>query len=302
MNLLSLGDLLLDVVIRYDPSTGEADTSPDAVQLWPGGSAANFAVWAARGGANVGFISQVGRDWSGDMLVRSLEAEGVLPYVRVVDDTSTGRVLVMVGPDGVRRMWSYPGASAAIDADDIDPTWFRDLAAFHLTGYSFLREGPRAAAFHALKLARASGSTLCTLDPNPSHLISDFGPTRFRDLLRDLQFDIIFPNLEEGRLLSGETEPERVVTDLLALSPLVVLTLGEDGCLVGISDDSSSHYSPRLIRVPATTVEKVADTTGAGDAFAAAFVIEYLSTHDPLIAAQAANRQAATVVTRTGAR
>jgi sugar/nucleoside kinase (ribokinase family) len=302
MNILSLGDLLLDVVIRYDPATGEADTASDAVQLWPGGSAANFAVWAARAGANVGFISQAGRDWAGDMLVRSLEAEGVAPYVRVVDDTPTGRVLVMVDPDGVRRMWSYPGASAAIDADDVDASWFRDLHAFHLTGYSLLRAGPRAAALRALRLARANPSTLCTLDPNPPHLISDYGPNLYYETLRDLQFDIIFPNLEEGALLSGETNPHRIATALLALSPLVVLTLGEQGCLVARRAGSAPDPSHMLTMVEVASIPKVLDTTGAGDAFAAGFVIEYLRTHDPLASAQAANRLAATVVSRVGAR
>jgi ribokinase len=300
MNILSLGDLLLDVVIRYDPSTGEADAAPDAVQLWPGGSAANFAVWAARGGANVGFISQVGRDWAGDMLVRSLEAEGVAPYVRVVDDTPTGRVLVMVDPVGVRRMWSYPGASVSIDAADVEPSWFRDLAAFHLTGYSLLREGPRAAALRALELARANGSTLCTLDPNPPHLISDFGLARYRQTLRDSQFDVIFPNLEEGHLLSSHAAPRSIASDLMELSPLVVLTLGEDGCLVALRSDHDAP--PQLTHVAPYPVGRVLDTTGAGDAFAAGFVIEYLRTHDPLSAAQAANRLAAGVVGRVGAR
>ncbi len=307
MNILSLGDLLLDVVIRYDPSTGEADAGADAVQLWPGGSAANFAVWAARGGASVGFISRVGRDWSGDMLMRSLEVEHVTPYVRIIDGTATGRVLVMVDPAGVRRMWSYPGASASIAADDLDPAWFRDLSAFHLTGYSLLRDGPRDAALRALERARVSGPTLCTLDPNPPHLIVDFGPARYRDLLRDLQFHAIFPNLEEGHLLSGETDPQRIAANLLEIAPLVVLTMGASGCLVADRGDSffrppATNPAPQFVKVDAYAVEQVVDTTGAGDAFAAAFVLEYLRTHDPQAAAQSANRQAAEVVTSLGAR
>ncbi len=296
MNILSLGDLLLDVVIQYDPSTGEADNTPEALQLWPGGSAANFAVGAARHGANVSYVSQVGRDWSGDMLVRSLEAEGVLPYVRVVDDTPTGRVLVMVDHAGVRRMFSYPGASANLDPDDLDPSWFRNLDAFHLTGYSFLRTGPSAAAFRALDLARTNASPLCTLDPNPSHLIAGYGPTRYRDLLHDLQFDIIFPSLEEGRLLSTLSEPESIAADLLNLSPLVALTMGADGCII------ANRTTQQPTHFPAHTPTQVVDTTGAGDAFAAAFVIEYIATQNWHTAARKANQTAAQTVSRNGAR
>src|SRR3954471_16337076 len=150
--IVSLGDLLLDVVVRYDPGSGEADTTPDAVQLWPGGSAANFAVWASRLGADVRYVSRVGRDLPGDILVRSLEDAGVTPAVRVVDSPPTGRVLVMVDPDGSRRMWSYPGASATVAVEDLDPAWFSNVDAFHLTGYSLMRDGPREAATEALRL------------------------------------------------------------------------------------------------------------------------------------------------------
>src|SRR5207237_15979 len=155
---------------------GEADTGPEGVQIWPGGSAANFAVHAARLGANVRYIGRVGRDWAGDMLVRALEVEGVQAEVRAIEEEPTGRVLVMTDPLGGRRMWSYPGASATISPGDLDPAWFEGIDALHLTGYSFLREGPRPAALAAAGLAREKGVPFVCLDPNPGHLISDFGP------------------------------------------------------------------------------------------------------------------------------
>jgi sugar/nucleoside kinase (ribokinase family) len=230
----------------------------------------------------------------GEMLVRSLEREGVTPAVRVTDGEATGRVLVMVDPAGNRRMWSYPGASALISPTDFEREWFRGLDAFHLTGYSFLREGPRQAAHAALRLARELGSPLCTLDPNPAHLIADYGPAPFRDLLGELRFDIIMPNLEEGSLLSGEVEPKAIVSSLLEISPMVVLTLGAEGCLVGTGEDR--------VLVPGAKVAQVIDVTGAGDAFAAAFVVEYLARKDIRTAAAAANSFAAQVVGRAGAR
>lgn len=294
MNILSLGDLLLDVVVRYDPRSGEADTGPDAVRIGPGGSAANFAAHAARLGANSRFVSRVGVDWAGDMLVRSLRSEGVATSVIAMAEEATGRVLVMVDADGHRRMWSYPGASRLIHPNDLDPAWFGDLQAFHLTGYSLLREGPRPAALRALELARASSATLCTLDPNPGHLIEDYGITLFRDLLAELQFDIIYPNLEEGQLLSGKSHPQEIAANLLDLSPLVVLTLGREGCLVAARDGSfivEKAHPTRLV-----------DVTGAGDAFAAAFVVEYLKGHDVRAAAREGNRLAAKTVAMPGAR
>jgi len=193
-------------------------------------------------------------------------------------------------------MWSYPGTSATLSPDDLDAVWFRRLDAFHLTGYSLLREGPRAAALRALELARSESRALCTLDPNPSHLIIDYGTGRYRDLLRKLQFDVIFPNVEEGRLLSGEEEPDMIARSLLALSPLVVLTLGAGGFMIAKRGEAG------VARFPASPIEQALDTTGAGDAFAAAFMVEYLAGRDWHSAAQKANQCAADVVARVGAR
>ncbi|MDQ6694797.1 MAG: carbohydrate kinase family protein [Chloroflexota bacterium] len=292
--VLSMGDLLLDVTIRYDPLSGETDTGPDGLLIGPGGSAANFAVHAARLGCQTRFVSRVGRDWAGEMLVRSLEGEGVTAQVRATDE-ATGRVLVMVDPQGNRRMHSYPGASQTLHQDDLDPEWFHNLDAFHLTGYSLLREGPCAAALEALRLARTLGVPFCTLDPNPGHLISSYGPADYWRLLYELQFDALFPNLEEGALLTGKVGHEEIASGLLDLSPVVALTLGDKGCMVAQRSGSLAHVS-------AYSRNGVGDDTGAGDAFAAGFVVEYLSSRDPVQAARAGNRVAAQVVSRIGAR
>ena len=276
--VLSLGDLLLDLVVRYEPKRGEVDSGADGVQMWPGGSAANFAVWAARLGAEVRFISRVGRDLQGDLLVRSLVHEGVATSVRTIEDEATGRVLVTVDDNGARRMWSYPGASATIAPEDLEASWFEGLDAFHLTGYSLLRDGPRAAALEALRMARAGGAALCTLDPNPPHLIADYGVKRYRDVLAELQFDIIFPNYEEGALLTGAADKGEIARRLLALSPVVALTLGEEGCLVAARDE--------VLEVRGEKAAQAVDATGAGDAFAAGFVVEYVRTRDLRVAAR----------------
>lgn len=295
MKILSLGDLLLDVVVCYDPQSGEADTGPEGAQIWPGGSAANFAVQVARQSADVRFIGRVGSDWPGEMLTRSLESEGIATSITVDEKEPSGRVLVMVDPLGNRRMWSYPGASAAIRAEDLDHKWFAYVDVVHLTGYSLLREGPRAAALQAVKLAKEVGCRFLTLDPNPPHLIEDFGARKFRDMIADLGFDLIFPNIDEGMLLTGLLQPEEIGLDLLSIAPLVALKLGAGGALVTLEGG-------KQINVEAHPTERVVDVTGAGDAFAAGFVVEYLRSGDPRKAAEAANRLAAGVVARRGAR
>jgi sugar/nucleoside kinase (ribokinase family) len=295
VKILSLGDLLLDVVVCYDPQSGEADMGPEGAQIWPGGSAANFAVQVARLGAEVRFVGRVGRDWAGEMLVRSLESEGVTTSIVADEKEPSGRVLVMVDPQGSRRMWSYPGASAAIRTEDLDPSWFAGVDVVHLTGYSLLREGPRAAALQAAQFAKDVGCRFLTLDPNPPHLIDDFGARKFRGMIAGLGFDLIFPNIDEGRLLTGLDKPEEIGRDLLGIAPLVALKLGSEGSLVTLQGG-------KQLQVDAHQAERVVDVTGAGDAFAAGFVVEYVRSGDPRKAAEAANRLAAGVVARRGAR
>ncbi len=293
LRLLTMGDLLLDVLVSGGFG-GEHD-SPGAVQLRPGGSAANFAAGAAGMGAEVRFVGCVGEDTAGRLLVGDLRERGIITSVRVIPGSVTGTVLVMRDLDGATsRMWSDPAASALIRPSDFDPSWFTGLDGFHLTGYSLMRPGPRPAALHALDLARADGNDVFrSLDPNPAHLLAEVGPAWFRSLIAPLGFDLLLPNIEEGRLLAGADDPAEIVDRLSELAPLVLLKLGTDGCL--LAWQSERRYLPAM---PVNAV----DTTGAGDTFAAGFVVEYLTSRDRVAAAEAANRAAASVVCRPGAR
>ena len=164
--LLTFGDLLLDVLVAGDFSR-EYD-SAGAVQLYPGGSAANFAAGAAAAGADVRFVARVGDDAAGTLLLADLRARALTAEVRVVPGAATGTVLVLRdgATPGASRMWSHPGVSATLAPEDFAPAWFHGLDAIHCTGYSLLRPGPRPAAYDALAEARAaSPGLLCSLIP-----------------------------------------------------------------------------------------------------------------------------------------
>ncbi|HEY2515571.1 MAG TPA: PfkB family carbohydrate kinase, partial [Polyangiaceae bacterium] len=125
------------------------------------------------------------------------------------------------------------------------------------------------------------------------HLIRAYGPPRFLADLDAARFDVLFPNREEAEAMTSEREPHAAAVALRRVSPVVVLKLGGDGCLVAWGD--------RLDHLPAA-VARVIDTTGAGDAFAAAFAVEYATNGDPMAAARAATFAAAAQVERIGAR
>lgn len=288
-----VGDLLLDVMVR-----GALDAPREAngaVSLFSGGSAANFAVGLGRAGVCVRFVGQVGDDLAGRLLVAELARDGVEASVAVDARWPTGHVLVLSGPGGESRMLSEAGASRHIDPDKLDAAWFDDVALVHVTGYSFLREGASArAAERALELARCASTTVVTsLDPGPAHLLREHGPARFFRRLGELRAELLFPNLEEGQVLTGQSNPGDVIAALRELAPVVALKLGPGGCLLA--------HDGCILHIPAEPVA-VVDTTGAGDAFAAAFVVEYLSRRDAGAAARAGIRGAARVVARPGAR
>lgn len=283
---------MLDVVVTTDVSA--AREAGGCVQIHPGGSAANFAVGASRARASVRFVGRAGDDVAGRLLVGELEREGVSACVRVVPDAPTGHVLVMRDPDGTTRMIAEPGASRTLHPDDLAPDWFEELDAVHVTGYSLMREGPAPAARAAVRAARArSPRALLSFDPAPAYLVRSYGPERLRDDIRELGFDLIFPNLEEGLTLAQAEDPEAAARALAPLARVVVLKLGERGCLVA--------HGGSVAHVPAV-VGPVVDVTGAGDAFAAAFVVAYVRTRDPLAAAGAGAEAATRVIGRVGAR
>jgi sugar/nucleoside kinase (ribokinase family) len=265
------------------------------VRLVPGGSAANFAARAARGGATVTFFGRVGDDVAGRLLSAELTRSGVDARVKAITGEATGNILVLVGGDGgpgASRMVSDPGASALLAPEDLDARAFAEADLVHVTGYSWLRSGPAAAARAAVDLARR-GTALVSFDPGPAHLIEAYGAARLRADLEAHRFDVVFPNHEEGTAMTGATEPDAIVRALAELAQVVVLKLGGEGCVVAAGG--------RVERVPAERTD-VVDTTGAGDAFAAAFAVAYASVRDPVAAARAGARAAAEVVARVGAR
>ncbi|HEY2515170.1 MAG TPA: PfkB family carbohydrate kinase, partial [Polyangiaceae bacterium] len=161
LRIATLGDLVLDVIVIGDPNAEKtARDAEGAVRITPGGGAANFAVAAARAGAEVAFFGRVGDDPAGRLLVAELARDGVTARVKTTSAGKTGHVLVLVasGADGQNRMISDPGASAALAPEDLDEAVLRGADLVHLTGYSWLREGPSAAARAALDAAKAGGA------------------------------------------------------------------------------------------------------------------------------------------------
>jgi len=254
-------------------------------------------------------IGRVGDDFLGRALFADLEHEGVCPYL-VFDpdpDYGTGRVGVIVAADGERDMVCDRRANARLSVDDIPEDVVAGAEWLHVSGYVFLEEAPAKAARYCIDMAREAGVPV-SVDPAAYSFIQTLGREAFLDLCEGAA--VILPNLDEGRAMTGLEQPEGIASCLLDYFPVVALKLGAGGCLgmarqwsgtgtAGISTGEKGLVAAvRFAAVPT----RVVDTTGAGDAFDAGFVLEYSRGAGLAASLARANEMGARVVSRMGAR
>jgi ribokinase len=285
--LFTFGDLVMDVVARV-PAKLEPDTdTPGEVQAMPGGSAANFAVWTARLGQPVRFAARVGDDLFGRALAADMAHEGVETYIALDPERPTA-VLVLLAEGNQRHMLVPRGANHYLDASDIPEGAVRTAGWVHVTGYSYFWEATARAADRVLAIARETGIPI-SFDPSSAGFIRRHG------LRVPAGTQVLIPNREEAEALTGVADPAAAARLLGETVPLVALKLGPDGALL-CQEGRLTHVEPAEPDGP------VVDTTGAGDAWGATFIALLRRGVDPVEAARGANRLAARLVTRMGAR
>lgn len=292
--LTVVGDYAWDVLIRTNAALLPGGDIFGEVQLAPGGSAANTAVWARRCGLATRFVGKIGHDRFGQLAEEELAAEGVEAAWVHTDAHLTGSVAVWIDRQGERSMVSGKGADHYLLPSELPVALLRSGKHLHLSAWSFFGDPPRAAARRAAQIVHAGGGTV-SFDPGSFQMIQEMGVEAFLAVTSDLRFDLIFPNYEEGNVLTGEREPERIARALQERYPasLVALKLDANGACL-LSDGSVAHLPPAPGRL--------VDATGAGDAFAGAFLAAWLRGVDASAAAAGANRVSAWVIERVGAR
>jgi ribokinase len=264
--LVVVGDFAWDVLIRTNTELLRGGDTYGEVELAPGGSAANVAVWARRCGLATAFVGKVGRDRFGALAEENLQGERVEAYLIRTDAHLTGSVAVLVDHTGERSMVSGKGADHALLPQELPRELIASARHLHLSGWSFFDDPPRAAARAAARIARSAGATV-SLDPGSFQMIAGMGVEAFVAATSDLGLDLFFPNYEEANTLTGETEPERMARALRDRYPgaSIALKLDADGALV------LEAGAEAAITVP-PSVNRLIDATGAGDAFAGAYL------------------------------
>ena len=285
-----VGDVATDVVVVLEGEPAPGSDRPASIRSSGGGAGANVAVHLARLGVPVTMAGCLGDDPAGAGLRAELTAAGVRPALRTVAGTATGAVVSLVEPGGQRSMLADRGANLALRPDDVPPPHPRGH--LHLSGYTLLDPGPRAAGLAAMAAAVAAGGTI-SVDPASTAPLEAYGVDRW--LADTAPATLLLPNADEARLLTGCADPADAARTLAARHPVVAVSLGADGALWATEDV--------VVHRPARPTE-VVDTTGAGDAFAAGLLAAWLTAPqiDPATALDAGLVQAAEVVRRPGAR
>lgn len=247
MRVVSLGDLVLDVVVRAQAEVARGADTPARISLSSGGQAANVAAWVAALGGESRWVGKRATDPAGRLAAEELERLGV-ELAGPVEETGNGVVVSLVDQRGERSMFPDRGVATRLAPDELRPVWL-GCDHLHVSGYALLAEPVVRAAVRAIDLARTSGARV-SIDLSSWSAIRAAGAERFRGLVESLEPDVVFANEEEDDAFGG---PLPGVT--------WILKRGSGGCVFG--DDER----------PAVPVPEVVDTTGAGDALAAGWIV-----------------------------
>jgi sugar/nucleoside kinase (ribokinase family) len=256
--ICTLGDLLLDVIVLTSAAAGPDREGTVETRVGAGGQSANVAAWAAELGAQARFVGKRGSDGAAELVAQELEQRGV-ELLGPVEEASNGVVVSLVSPDGSRTMLSDRGVAPFLRAEELEIRWFTECDWLHLSGYSLLRRPIEEAAAKATGAVQAQGGRV-SVDLASASGIAGYGPEKLLGRLELLGPDVVFANEAELAAIGGSAPGT------------LVLKRGANG----FSADGQDY--------PALDPQAV-DTTGAGDALAAGYLVG-----GPELAAQAAAR------------
>ncbi|GAA2449518.1 PfkB family carbohydrate kinase [Streptomyces pulveraceus] len=290
--LLVIGDVVTDVVARHGTALVHGTDTPARIRTLPGGAGANVACWAARSGcADVRLLARVGAD-SADWHQDALRRAGVRCLLAVDDDVPTATVVALVDSTAERTFLTDSGAVLRLSPDDWSPSMLDGVTHLHLSGYLLFAATSRATALLALREARQRGIPV-SVDPASAGFLAELGVDRFLAAAEGI--DLLLPNADEARLLTGLPEPADAAAKLSLQAGRVVVTLGEGGALLAVAGAVTR-------RVPAVHTRGAVDSTGAGDAFTGGFLAAYLAGAGDASAMAAGCRAGAEAVTTVGGR
>jgi len=242
-----LGDAHLDVVVRLAGPLSEETDTPAVTSVGVGGQGANVAAWVAALGGQSRLIAARGSDIAAELVSAELAARGVELLGPIVPGR-TGVVVSLSDGGHHRSMLTDRGVASGLASAHIQPGWLAGCDWLHVSAYAFAGEPASTAVMAAVRAARIASARV-SVDLASTAMIETVGVAAFGSLLAAVEPDTVFGNGAEAALLDG----------VLAVDRLIV-KLGAGGVRVG-----DTHFPAR----PTVPV----DATGAGDAFAAGYLV-----------------------------
>lgn len=258
-----------------------------------GGSAANTAAGIASLGGRAGFIGKVRDDLLGTVFGHDIRAAGVAyDTAAATEGPATARCLILVTADGERTMNTYLGAAQNLTAAEIDKDMVESAAVTYLEGYLWDPPPAKEAFLAAARIAHGAGRQVA-LTLSDAFCVDRYR-AEFLDLIRSGTVDLVFCNEAELKSLYETADFDDGLVQLRRDAKTAVVTRSEKG---------ASFVTPdAVVSVPAHPVERVVDTTGAGDLFAAGFLAGHAKGLDPATSLRLGALAAAQIISQMGAR
>ena len=312
-DVVAVGSAIVDLLALVDhptlsgtglePGTMTLIDQAEAERLWglvdggtlvAGGSAANTTVGVAALGGGAALVGRVGSDELGAAFAENLIGTGVA-FREMPAGTAggpTGRCVILVTPDGQRTMRTFLGVAPMLEPHHIDESVLDGAAFAYLEGYLWDAPSARPAIERAIELGRRAGAQVALSLSDPGCVV------RHRDEWNELvsagRIDVLFANEQEVLRLTGAADVTAAASSVGALVPTAALTMGPAGSLV--------VHEAAVSTVAAHPVGHVVDTTGAGDQYAAGFMLGAARGLDPSDCARLGGLAAADVISALGAR
>jgi sugar/nucleoside kinase (ribokinase family) len=290
--VLCIGDVMLDVITKISVMPAQihyGSDTPSKISTHGGGAAGNVASWLTRTSAQSTIVGHVGDDAAGVALMSEFDTLGVRHNNLMVDQGSSGVVVVLVDPTGERTMFPDNGANSGLHIGDLPPLDGFDVV--YLSGYSPLDPLSRPGVLEMIEKIKSAGLPLY-FDPASVGAMMEVPLALVKSWI--VMMDVILLNEEEAIYLTGETNAEKALEILLEECETVVIKRGSLGA-IGKSRGSI------LVTTQALPTE-VIDTTGAGDSFAAGFIAEFAQSKNMQLSLEAGAAVAARCVAIVGAR
>jgi sugar/nucleoside kinase (ribokinase family) len=281
-DVLGIGNAIFDVLVQTDEGflaahgmtkggmalIDEAGAASIYKDMGPatemsGGSAANTIVGIADLGARAAFVGKVKDDQIGRLYTHDIRAAGVAFETRPASGgPATGCSYILITPDGERTMNTYLGAAQELTPGDIDAAQVAASSMLYLEGYLWDPKSAKEAFVKASTIAHDAGRQVA-LTLSDSFCVGRYRG-EFLDLMRKGTVDLILANEAELHSLYQTADFDTALKQLRSDTRLGVVTRSEKGCVVASKDGVTA--------VPAFPIQKMVDTTGAGDLFAAGFL------------------------------